>query len=247
MPELIILGSAHAIPDPAHANTHMVLLSAQRRVLIDCSGSPIVRLQQASVDPNGLTDLILTHFHPDHVSGVPSLLMSMWLLGREAPLDIYGLHHTLDRIEQMMGFYDWEHWPNFFPVAFHRIPAERMTLTLDGDEFRIFTSPVRHLIPTIGLRIEAARGGTLAYSCDTAPCDEVVELANGADTLIHEASGSFQGHTSAAQAGSIASRAEVDTLYLIHYNPQEPNLLPDARKEFPGRVALAEDFLRISI
>jgi ribonuclease Z len=247
MPELIILGSAHAIPDTNHENTHMVLVGEQHRVLIDCSGSPIVRLQKAGVDPNSLTDLILTHFHPDHVSGVPSLLMSMWLLGRKTPLDIYGLPHTLDRIEQTMQFFDWKHWPNFFPVIFHRLPVERMTPVLAGDEFRIFASPVHHLIPTIGLRIEAVSGGTLAYSCDTEPCDEVVELANGADILIHETSGDFQGHTSASQAGSIASRAEVDTLYLIHYDPQETNLLPEAKKEFPGKVALAEDFLHIPL
>jgi ribonuclease Z len=223
----------------------MVLLGEHRRVLIDCSGSPIVRLQQAGVDPNRITDLILTHFHPDHVSGVPSLLMSMWLLGRKAPLDVYGLHYTLDRVEQMMGFYDWENWPNFFPVAFHRIPAERLTPLLACDEFRIFASPVRHLIPTIGVRIEAAGGGTLAYSCDTAPCEEVVDLGSGADILIHEAAGSFRGHTSASQAGSIASRAEVDSLYLIHYNPRQSNLLADAQKNFPAQVSLAEDFLHI--
>jgi len=134
-----------------------------------------------------------------------------------------------------------------FPVIFHRLPVERMTPVLTGDEFRIFASPVHDLIPTIGLRIEAVSGGTLAYSCDTEPCDEVVELANGADILIHETSGDFQGHTSASQAGSIASRAEVDTLYLIHYDPQETNPLPDAKKEFPGKVALAEDFLHIPL
>jgi metal-dependent hydrolase (beta-lactamase superfamily II) len=40
----------------------------------------MVRLSKAGVDFNRLTDLILTHFHPDHVSGVPMLLMNMWLI-----------------------------------------------------------------------------------------------------------------------------------------------------------------------
>jgi ribonuclease Z len=246
MPKLIVLGSAHAIPDENHENTHFALIGEQRRVLIDCSGNPVVRLKQAGIDPNSLTDLILTHFHPDHVAGVPSLLMSMWLLGRRSPLDIYGLHYTLDRIEKLMGFYEWDQWPEFFPTIFHRLPAERMTLALDCGEFRIFSSPVSHLIPTIGLRIEATQGKrVLAYSCDTQPCESVVELAAGAEILIHEATGEHQGHSSASQAGSAAARAKVGALYLIHYDPQEKNLVVEAQKKFPGLVFLAEDFLKI--
>ena len=96
MPKLIILGTAHAIPDENHENTHLALIGEQRQVLIDCTGSPVVRLKKAGIDLNSLTDIFLTHFHPDHVAGIPSLLMSMWLLGRRDPLNIYGLQYTLD-------------------------------------------------------------------------------------------------------------------------------------------------------
>lgn len=103
MPKLIILGSSNAIPDARHENTHMVIVGEQRTVLVDCVSNPILRLQRAGVEFDNLTDLILTHFHPDHVSGVPLLLMNMWLMGRRRSLSIYGLHHTLDRIEGLMG------------------------------------------------------------------------------------------------------------------------------------------------
>ena len=116
MAKLIILGSSNAIPDEKHENTHMAVVGDKRTVLIDCVSNPILRLPQAGIEFNALTDLVLTHFHPDHVSGVPLLLMNMWLLGRKNPLNIYGLHHTLSRIEDLMGFYAWENWPNFFPV-----------------------------------------------------------------------------------------------------------------------------------
>jgi len=248
MPELIVLGSANAIPDEKHENTHLAFIGQQRCVLIDCTGSPVVRLEQAGIDLGSITDLFLTHFHPDHVSGVPSLLMSMWLLGRRTPLDIYGLHYTLDRIEKLMSFYEWEQWPDFFPVVFHRLPAERMTLALHCDEFRIFTSPVSHLIPTIGLRIEVIQSSrVLAYSCDTQPCEAVVELAAAADILIHEATGKHSGHSSASQAGSIATRAKAGSLFLIHYDPQAKDLLTEAQKEFLGPVTLAEDFMILGI
>lgn len=101
-----------------------------------------------------------------------------------------------------MGFYEWEKWPDFFSVAFHRLPERPMNLALECDEFKIFTSPVHHLIPTIGMRFEmVSTGKILAYSCDTEPCDAVVDLANGADLLIHEATGLYPGHTSASRQG----------------------------------------------
>ena len=250
MPKLIILGSSNAIPDEKHENTHLAVLGRERSVLIDCVSNPIVRLQQAGIDFNLLTDLILTHFHPDHVSGVPLLLMDMWLLGRKDPILIHGLSHTLERIQKLMGFYDWEYWPNFFPVSFHYLPEEEMSLVLDHEEIRIFSSPVRHLIPTVGLRIEFPQvDKVLAYSCDTEPTPSVVQLASGADVLIHETAGPSRGHSSASQAGNIARQAEVGSLYLIHYptgnmnNPQP--LVAQAAESFGGPVLLAEDFMEL--
>jgi ribonuclease Z len=249
MPKLIILGSANAIPDERHENVHLAIQGSSCLVLVDCVGAPTVRLKQAGLDIDKLTDLILTHFHPDHVSGVPSLLMSMWLLGRQKLLNVYGLHHTIDRIETVMNLYEWEKWPDFFPVAFHRLPSEKMTQVLENDELRIHSSPVQHLIPTIGLRIEARQTGqVLAYSCDTEPCRSVIDLAEGAHTLIHEATGEMVGHSSASQAGEIAKMAGAESLYLIHYptGDFDPRpLVDEAKKKFPGPVALAEDFMMI--
>jgi ribonuclease Z len=249
MPKVIILGSSNAIPTVDHENTHMVVVGDERIVLVDCVSNPLLRLEKAGLDFNRLTDLILTHFHPDHVSGVPLLLMDMWLMGRNKPLNIYGLHHTLDRIENLMGFYGWAEWPDFFPVAFYRLPAQEMTSVIDCQDFRIFSSPVRHLLPTIGLRIEFNHTKKImAYSCDTEPCAQVVRLAEGADTLIHEASGATRGHSSAAQAGEIASQAEVGKLYLIHYptgKNENTDLVAEAHIRYQGPVSLAEDFMEL--
>ncbi len=250
MPKVIILGSSNAIPTKDNENTHMVVVGRERMVLIDCVATPILRLEQAGLDFNDLTDLIITHFHPDHVSGVPLLLMDMWLMGRRKPLNIYGLHYTLDRLEDLMGFYSWAEWPNFFRVAFHRLPAGQMTPVLECDDFNIYSSPVHHLVPTIGLRVEFNRiNKVLAYSCDTEPCEEVVRLAAGADILIHEAAGRSRGHSSAGSAGEIAARAEVGKLVLIHYPTgrfASGDLVAEARQKYQGDVALAKDFMNLN-
>ena len=245
MAKLIFLGTSNAISDEQHENTHMVLVGEQRIVLIDCPNSPIMRLQHAGVDITRLNDIIVTHFHPDHASGVPQFLMNMWLMGRHASLTVYGLQHTLDRIESLMGMYGWSEWPHFFPVVFQRLPEKAGTPVIESEEFRILATPVQHFIPTIGLRIEfAASGKTLAYSCDTEPCPQVKQLAEGADVLIHESSGAIPGHSSAAQAGEAARQAEVGALYLIHYPTGQyaaGNPVAEARSRFEGPVTLAED------
>ena len=213
MAKLLLLGTANAIPDAEHENPHMAILGQDGVVLIDCVSSPKIRLARAGIALDDIGDLIVTHFHPDHVSGVPLLLMNMWLMGRRRPLRIYGLHPCVERLEDMMGFYHWERWPRFFPVAFHRLPEQEGIIVLEKEEYRILASPVRHLVPTIGLRIESLNSHkTVAYSCDTEPCQQVIRLAAGADILIHEATGASPGHSSASQAGGIARQAEVGAL-----------------------------------
>jgi len=247
MSKVIILGSSNAIPTTDHENTHMVIVGQERMVMVDCVSNPILRLEKAGLNFNDLTDLIVTHFHPDHVSGLPLLLMDMWLMGRRKPINIYGLHYTLDRVENLMGAYGWAEWPDFFPVAFHRLPTQEMTTVIDSSDFRIFSSPVHHLLPTIGLRFEFNHTRkTMAYSCDTEPCAQVIRLAAGVDILIHESAGASRGHSSAAQAGEIANQAEVGKLYLIHYPTGKyanGDLVAEAHQRYQGEVALAEDFM----
>ena len=249
MSKVIILGTSNAIPSADHENTHMALLGAERTVLVDCVSNPILRLEKAGIDLDQISDIILTHFHPDHVSGVPLLLLDMWLAGRRKPLTLHGLDYTLDRLEDLMGFFGWKKWPGFFSVVFHRVPANELMPVLECADFRILCSPVKHLLPTIGLRIEF--GGSrrvMAYSCDTEPCEQVVRLAAGADVLIHEAAGPAIGHTSPEQAGTTATQAEVARLLLIHYPTGKyarGDLVAEARKTFQGTVGLAQDFMEL--
>lgn len=251
MAKLIVLGSSNAIPTRDHENTHLALLSQGRTVLIDCVSNPMVRLEQAGIDPLTISDVILTHFHPDHVSGVPLLLMDSWLIGRREPLNIYGLDYTLERVETMMNLYGWSDWPNFYPVNFCHVAMDEMALVLESEDIRVNSTPVRHFLPNIGLRIELkSEGKSIVYSCDTEPCAEVERLAQGADVLLHEAAGLFPGHSSAAQAGDVARQAEVGALYLIHYPTgrfASDDLVAEAKTRFPGDVHLATDFLEIDL
>jgi ribonuclease Z len=250
MAKLVFLGTASAVSYEGHENTYMAVQGTEGSFLIDCASKALLRLKKAGIHFMDLSDLVITHFHPDHVGGLPNLLMEMWILGRKSEFRIYGSDHTISRIVKMMALFDWDTWSNMYPVTFTTLPLEESQLVFENSEFTIQSTPVDHLIPTLGLRIEYKKNGFVtAYSCDTNPTENTVQLAKDADVLIHEAAGPHQGHSTSYQAGEIASQAQARCLYLIHYSfygDQTPeSMLQDAKKTFPGDVYLAEDFMEI--
>lgn len=249
MGKLVILGSSFVIPDETHENTHLALLGRSTTVLIDCPGRAMIRLRRAGLDPYQIDDILLTHFHPDHVDGVPMLIMEMWLRGRQTPLRLHGLRHCMERMENLMLAYDQATWPNMFPVTYHVIAEHDHAPVLDNADFIIRATPVKHFIPTMGLRLtDKATGRVLAYSCDTEPCPGALTVAADVDMLIHEAAGAGWGHSSAAQAGKVAQTARAKQLVLIHYRTggaDTSQLVSEAQTAFSGPVMLAEDLMTL--
>lgn len=247
MARVVILGSAAAVNDAQHDYTHFLLIGdSGTPILVDAGSNPLGKIKNLGIDDELLQDVVLTHFHPDHVAGIPNMMMHMWLLGRKAPMRFYGLHHCINRIEEMMRMYGWQEWPNFFPVSFHRISERDDAPLLENEDFKIRAFPVKHFVPTIGMRIENRHNGrVLGYGCDTEPCAGVRKIAQGADILIHEAAGPPPGHSTARQAGDIAREAGAQALYLIHYqvwNTDPTPLVDEARAVFKGEVVLCKDY-----
>lgn len=102
----------------------------------------------------------------------------------------------------------------------------------------------------------ARRGRKVAYTGDCVPCEQTVELAQGADILVHESTyandfpdANKHGHSTAAQAAFIAKAARVKTLYLTHVSPRYTNAKPlveEARKIFP-ETHEAKDLLQVVV
>lgn len=251
MGRIVILGSASAVPVEGYENTHLLVEVGEQHILVDCPGNPVNRLSQVGVKIIQITDIILTHFHPDHVSGFASLLMSMWLVGRKRPINVYGLEDTLWRAEKMLELYDWQKWPGFFTVNFATIQAQEKEKFIERSDLVVYASPVEHLIPTVGLRFEFIHEAKSAtYSCDTQPSQIVCRLAQHSDILIHESTGPTMGHTPPEKAGEIAAQAEVGSLYLIHYPPKLvdlQSLLEKARSTYSGPVYVAKDLQVIPV
>jgi ribonuclease Z len=246
MTRLIILGSAAALPDASHDTTYMVLEGRENSILIDCGGSPLHKLQVVGVDLDTLDSLIVTHHDPEHIYGVPVLLLGLWLYGRQEPFHIFGPQRSVAALASIMDTLEWQGWPCTLPVAFHEVEMREGYRVIESPEFEITTAPVEHWIPTIAVKaMSKETGRSIVYSSDTEPCEALARLAQGVDILIHEGTGDYAGHSTPAQAGMMAERCGAGKLVLIHF----PVLGSDlgawrraAEAEFNGPVELAEDF-----
>lgn len=211
-----LLGTGSANAGPTRTTTMLAVEHGGRSVLVDCGGDAARRLQLAGLDPVALDAVILTHEHPDHISGYPLLLEKLWLMGRSEPIPVYGPASTLEKAHRLFTTFNIDNWDGFPGRLRHPVPMEAGASVFSFEDLTVTATPVDHPVPTIGLRFETA-SATVAYSCDTAPTDAVVALAQGADLLIHEGTGSLPGvHSSPVEAAEIAAEAGVKRLILVH-------------------------------
>jgi len=246
MATLTFLGSSAAVPAIGHDNTYLVVQGEESVVLVDCGGSPLLKLQLAGIEPTALSHVVFTHGHPDHMYGFPILMLDLWLLGCRRPLQVLGEARGLHTAQELLRLFRSADWPGFCPPHYREVPPVPESVVLDLPDLLVTACPTAHLVPSMALKfVDKATSQNVVYSSDTGPSEALVRFARGVDVLIHEASGQMDGHSSAAQAGQIAQRAGVQKLFLIHYpalNADLNALLAQARQEFAGPLELARDY-----
>jgi ribonuclease Z len=248
MAQVTLLGTGAAWSGPDRENTFMLVRGNSTNVLIDCGGGPTQRLAQVGVTPAEIDHIILTHNHPDHIYGFPLLLLNAWMEGRKAVINVYGLKDTIRSARDMLKALDFHLLPKFTPLKYHTIKPNSITPFPPTGEFEISGAPTKHFVPTLALRVKnRMTGESFAYSADTSPHRNVVELARGAKILLHEATmltESKEGHSTALEAGEEAAKAHVGELILIHVPPdvQPKEWRAAAKKNFSGKVVVARDF-----
>ncbi len=217
---LYLLGTGSAVSDPHRTTTMLAVSDGTSTLAIDCGGDLVQRILAAGLDLDTLDGLVVTHEHPDHVSGFPLFMEKLWLTGRDRPIPVYGIAPALAQARRLWEAFDTSGW-DVPEINWQEVAEEPDAEVMTSASWRVTASPVDHAVPTIGLRIEHAdTGRVLAYSCDTAPCEHVVELARDAGLLVHEATGAVPGvHSSIEEAAEIAAKAGVHRLVLVHLPP----------------------------
>jgi len=212
---LTVLGCAGSFPGPESACSAYLVEAEGFRLLIDFGSGSLSALQRYA-GIGAVDAILLTHLHCDHMLDACTYVVVRRYApgGPLPPLPVYA---PMGAAERISAAYSAENEPvddvyTFYGLQPGTFPIGPFTVTADR---------VNHPIETYGVRVEH-NGGVLAYSSDTAPCDALLRLAQGADLFLCEAS-YLDGvpnppdlHLTGGEAGEAATKADVGKLLLTH-------------------------------
>lgn len=150
--DIIPLGTASAIP--AHGR-HLSACALQREghiLLFDCGEGTQYQLQRAGLRRSHIEAIFITHFHGDHLYGLPGIVTTFALLGRTAPLTIVGPEGMSTVLQSLPGLKsDW------LPFEVRYVELEEgfeHALVYETDEFTVAARPLDHRVFAAGFRFE---------------------------------------------------------------------------------------------
>lgn len=289
---VVFVGTSASAPTARRGLSSLLIRRGGDQLLFDC-GEGTQRQLIKSVGLADIEHIFISHFHADHFLGLPGMLKTFQLRGREVPLTIYGprgLQRMMADLEPIYGRlpYDLEIYEldlderlgfkgytvhafkvdhtndsvgyalieHDRPGEFDEAEATRLGVKFGpdfgvlqrGGDVTLADGTVVESAQVVG---EARRGRRVIYTGDTAPCTGVLENAQGADVLVHEASfgdeesarAAETRHSTARQAAEIAREAGVSLLCLTHVSGRYfgKELRSEAREVFEN-TELPRDF-----
>jgi ribonuclease Z len=273
---ITLLGTGNPRPSTERSGPASLVEGGGRRLLIDAGRGAVVRLSEIGLLPRDVDALFLTHLHSDHVVGLPDLWLTGWLFGRERPLEIVGPPGTEALARGLEAAFA-------FDVHVRRdldehLPGEGVRLRVrevpEGEAYRtpeglvVTAFPVEHgpVRPALGFRVDFG-GRSAVFSGDTAPSEELVRRARGADVLVHEVISedlersrgltpsqiqkTLARHTTIPQAAALFARIRPRLAVYSHIVPSpagEDDLIPATRAAgYAGPLAAGYDLMEITV
>jgi len=238
-----VVGCSGSFPGPGNPASCYLVEADGFRLLLDL-GSGALGALQTHCSFGEVDAVLVSHLHPDHCMDLLSLYVARTYdpAGTHPVIPVHAPAGAATHLARAYGRTD----PPGLTGCFDFV--EWSAGRRDVGPLAVTVAPMAHPVPTWGIRVEHA-GSTLAYSGDTGPTDELVEIARDADLALFESSFE-QGRDDAAppdlhltgeEAGEHASRAGVRRLVLTHLPPwNDPAVsLSAARKSYAGPTEVA--------
>lgn len=252
-----LLGTGTPTLDPKRFGYSTLVQASGLNLVFDAGRGNAIRLAQLGIPLGKVSATFLTHFHSDHINGLPDLWATGFLPSpqnrRAAPFELYGppgLQTLVEGMEMMMSADlrirrdDNEVKPEAQRINAHTFNRPGVVFERKGVKVTAFE--VNHgdrIKPSYGYKVQY-NGHTVALSGDTRYDERVIENARGADVLVHEVGGvsthhvdedwakaNVGHHTTAEQAGEVFAKAEPKLAVFSHISrpgPQDETNSDDA-------------------
>ena len=237
-------------------------------LLLDASSgnSALRHAATVGIDIRKFDDVLLSHDHPDHMSGIDFIQFDrVWNGEGRGPLRVHASYEAMEGLKRhciatRLNIWDisGDYGRNREGREFlHWKPAGHGRVVELGPRTTAWHFEADHITGASGWRVECD-GKAVVFSGDTRYSAEVVRASEGADLLIHEAFcvsdsvlASAAGHCTGGEAGRVAAEAQVASLVLTHltdpYHADPAPLGVEAAQFYDGPITLAHDCMQITL
>jgi ribonuclease Z len=257
MREIGFLGTGGSFATADRDNASLLLPHEDGLLLVDCPGGVVHKIQKLGFEPAGLSAILITHAHTDHLYGFPGIFHGLML--RDGRIDVYASEETLAVCRALLDAFGLDGASYRMRAELHPVRAGAAFRLRGGAEVQAWS--VRHHSSSLAFRLEG-RGRTAVFMTGDTPADpDLLAAARPFDVLVHDCSapsrvfdrypGLRAMHTSAADLGRLADAADVQTLVPIHFFGEVPFGLDEVETEirhsYAGRLIIPRDFDKVTL
>ncbi len=145
--EVTVLGCGSALPTVKHNGSGLVVNIREKYFLVDCAEGTQVELRRNHIHLNRLFNVFITHLHGDHCFGLMGLISTLGLLGRTAPLHVYGPQDIETLFQPLI---DYHCNGMTYEVVFHPIDTHQNVCIYEDKSLQVFSIPLKHRIRCCG-------------------------------------------------------------------------------------------------